>query len=168
MAGFNKESLSKLFSAVKSSPDKALGKAVKRDDLAGVRKAFDNGASANAMHSIYDWDSWNAPLLGTRLIEPVLVTALYRSSAEVVEEILKHKPDKTLEATPYLKYDLLETARKVVSFASIKSEAVARMSPPSPEAKLGMVEDYVAGREVKLNKGPSMADTYHIGKAWKP
>ena len=145
-----KNDLGKIFAAVvekfRSTPDKALSRAVKADNPKAVRKALEDGANVNALHSI-----WIGPTgvsaFPTTVMQPIFITAFNDKSAEVVAEMLKFKPEKVLKVTEYVSYDIATHAADMVRLSNALQ---ARETPlvPNAEYKARMVDNYLAGREI--------------------
>ncbi len=75
--------------------DRALVKAIRAQNLSKVKQAFAKGASPDAIYEAKP--SWaNRILPVTPLIhrkEPVLLVAVRGKSLDILEEVLRHKPD---------------------------------------------------------------------------
>lgn len=76
-----------------ASPDKALERGVKARDLERVRNAFTRGASPDALNLVKYSGQMATGVSSGKCLEPVILSAVKKSSLEVVEEILKHAPD---------------------------------------------------------------------------
>lgn len=128
------------------SPDKQLVKGVLENNLSKVQDAFAKGASPDAVHDYRFRGDFAIGVSGGRARDPVIITALKRSSIEIVKEILAHNPNQRSQrwasqagVTGYLRKDLLQEAEEHAAYrgsrdkdAGAKLEAVKKYLNKTP------------------------------------